>query len=103
MLFATLSTAALAGTPIGSVFIRDTTVDNFKHLILYSVRILLACIVKLPHLNASFGSLGLPWTRRLPFPHSCTIQVRKTLARYCLEHIYFSTHCMELIKITIPL
>ncbi|KAF8815618.1 MFS general substrate transporter [Phlegmacium glaucopus] len=36
MLFATLSTGALAGTPIGGVFIRDPTVANFKHLILYT-------------------------------------------------------------------
>ncbi|KAF9567991.1 MFS general substrate transporter [Agrocybe pediades] len=36
MLFATLATGALAGTPIGGVFIRDSTVPNFRHLILYT-------------------------------------------------------------------
>ncbi|KAJ7059228.1 major facilitator superfamily domain-containing protein [Mycena amicta] len=36
MSFAFMSTAALAGTPIGGVFIRTTTVHNFRHLILYS-------------------------------------------------------------------
>nr|GAT48808.1 monocarboxylate permease-like protein [Mycena chlorophos] len=36
MAFAFMSTAALAGTPIGGVFIRKTTVGNFRHLILFS-------------------------------------------------------------------
>ncbi|TFK36298.1 major facilitator superfamily domain-containing protein [Crucibulum laeve] len=46
MLFAFLSFGALAGTPIGGVFIRDTTIENFRHLILYTVRfspLLLLC------------------------------------------------------------
>ncbi|KAF7290764.1 Monocarboxylate permease-like protein [Mycena indigotica] len=36
MSFGFMSTAAIAGTPIGGVFIRTTTVHNFRHLILYS-------------------------------------------------------------------
>ncbi|KAJ7245359.1 major facilitator superfamily domain-containing protein [Mycena haematopus] len=36
MIFVAMSTGALAGTPIGGVFIRQTTVPNFKHLILFS-------------------------------------------------------------------
>ncbi|KIK51471.1 hypothetical protein GYMLUDRAFT_208622 [Collybiopsis luxurians FD-317 M1] len=36
MLFATLSFGALAGTPIGGLFIREITVANFQHLILYT-------------------------------------------------------------------
>ncbi|TFK52654.1 MFS general substrate transporter [Heliocybe sulcata] len=36
MLFGFLSTAALAGTPIGGVFIREQNRVNFQHLILYT-------------------------------------------------------------------
>ncbi|KAJ7793882.1 hypothetical protein B0H14DRAFT_3093907 [Mycena olivaceomarginata] len=36
MVFVGMSTGALAGTPIGGVFIRDPTVANFRHLILFS-------------------------------------------------------------------
>ncbi|KAJ7728580.1 hypothetical protein DFH07DRAFT_782167 [Mycena maculata] len=36
MLFAFMSTAALAGTPIGGIFIRAATLPNFRHLILFS-------------------------------------------------------------------
>ncbi|KAJ7615662.1 major facilitator superfamily domain-containing protein [Mycena polygramma] len=36
MIFVAMSTGALAGTPIGGVFIRDPTLPNFKHLILFS-------------------------------------------------------------------
>jgi len=42
MLFATLSFGALAGTPIGGIFIRQTTVANFGHLILYTGCFILA-------------------------------------------------------------
>ncbi|KAJ7704777.1 major facilitator superfamily domain-containing protein [Mycena rosella] len=36
MAFVFMSTGALAGTPIGGVFIRDETLPNFRHLILFS-------------------------------------------------------------------
>ncbi|KAF8215373.1 major facilitator superfamily domain-containing protein, partial [Mycena galopus ATCC 62051] len=36
MIFFAMATGALAGTPIGGVFIKDPTVPNFKHLILFS-------------------------------------------------------------------
>ncbi|KAJ7160339.1 major facilitator superfamily domain-containing protein [Mycena filopes] len=36
MAFIFMSTAALAGTPIGGVFIRSETIPNFRHLILFS-------------------------------------------------------------------
>jgi hypothetical protein len=38
MIFVAMSTGALAGTPIGGVFIRTSTLPNFEHLILFSVR-----------------------------------------------------------------
>ncbi|KAJ7704772.1 major facilitator superfamily domain-containing protein [Mycena rosella] len=36
MAFVFMSTGALAGTPIGGVFIRDEALPNFRHLILFS-------------------------------------------------------------------
>ncbi|KAJ7439084.1 major facilitator superfamily domain-containing protein [Mycena latifolia] len=36
MAFVFMSTGALAGTPIGGVFIRQETIPNFRHLILFS-------------------------------------------------------------------
>ncbi|KAF9048047.1 MFS general substrate transporter [Hymenopellis radicata] len=36
MMFATMSSGAFAGTPIGGVFIKTKTLDNFHHLILFS-------------------------------------------------------------------
>ncbi|KAJ6453179.1 major facilitator superfamily domain-containing protein [Mycena sanguinolenta] len=36
MIFVAMSTGAFAGTPIGGVFIRQTTVPHFRHLILFS-------------------------------------------------------------------
>ncbi|KAJ7923776.1 major facilitator superfamily domain-containing protein [Mycena leptocephala] len=36
MIFVAMSTGALAGTPIGGVFIRSSTLPNFRHLILFS-------------------------------------------------------------------
>ncbi|KAJ7174135.1 major facilitator superfamily domain-containing protein [Mycena crocata] len=52
MSFVFMSTGALAGTPIGGVFIRDSTLPNFRHLILFSGIIALV------------GS-GFFWTARL--------------------------------------
>jgi hypothetical protein len=37
MMFAFMSTGALAGTPLGGVFIKEATVEHFKKLILFSV------------------------------------------------------------------
>jgi MFS transporter, MCT family, solute carrier family 16 (monocarboxylic acid transporters), member 10 len=37
MMFAFMSTGALAGTPVGGVFIKQPTVEHFKTLILFSV------------------------------------------------------------------
>ncbi|KAJ7672831.1 major facilitator superfamily domain-containing protein [Mycena rosella] len=36
MVFVFMSTGAFAGTPIGGVFIRENTIPNFRHLILFS-------------------------------------------------------------------
>lgn len=38
MLFATLSFATLAGSPIGGALVRQATLDSFHHLIILSVR-----------------------------------------------------------------
>jgi len=57
MLFATLATGALAGTPIGGVFIRESTVANFRHLILYTVSLGFInnsrCTKQMPHRESS--------------------------------------------------
>lgn len=44
MAFVFMSTGALAGTPIGGVFISSKTLPNFRHLILFSVRLISRCL-----------------------------------------------------------
>jgi hypothetical protein len=68
MVFVGMSTGALAGTPIGGVFIRDPTVANFRHLILFSVRCVGALLYTLTLYSSTLDHLystSLPCKLRL--------------------------------------